>query len=78
MVHGLPLCHLARQLARSTRLPGGRMGYTVIIENGRESGYVALCPTLPGCVSQGRTKREAIRNIKEAIEAYIEALLETG
>ena len=50
----------------------------MLIENGRESGYVALCPTLPGCVSQGRTKREAIRNIKEAIEAYIEALLEDG
>lgn len=54
------------------------MRYTVIIENGRESGYVALCPTLPGCVSQGLTKREAIKNIKEAIEAYIEALLEDG
>ena len=54
------------------------MHYTVIIESGRESGYVALCPTLPGCVSQGRTKREAIKNIKEAIEAYIEALLEDG
>ena len=52
------------------------MRYTVIIQNGRESGYVALCPTLPGCVSQGRTRREAIKNIKEAIEVYIEALLE--
>jgi predicted RNase H-like HicB family nuclease len=51
---------------------------TVIIESGRESGYVALCPSLPGCVSQGRTKREVIKNIKEAMEAYIEALLEDG
>ena len=54
------------------------MRYTVIIESGRESGYVALCPALPGCVSQGRTKRAALKNIREAIEAYVEALLEDG
>ena len=54
------------------------MRYTVIIESGRESGCVALCPALPGCVSQGRTKREALKNIREAIEAYVEALLEDG
>jgi antitoxin HicB len=52
--------------------------YTVIIESGRESGYVALCPALPGCLSQGRTKREVRRNIREAIEAYVESLLEDG
>ena len=54
------------------------MRYTVIIESGRESGYVALCPALPGCISQGRTKREVLRNIREAIEAYVESLLEDG
>ena len=54
------------------------MRYTVILESGRESGYVAICPALPGCVSQGRTKRDARKNVKEAIEAYIEALLEDG
>jgi predicted RNase H-like HicB family nuclease len=54
------------------------MRYTVILEQGRESGFVAVCPTLPGCVSQGRTKRDALRNIREAVEAYIEALLEDG
>jgi len=54
------------------------MRYTVIVESGRESGYVAICPALPGCVSQGRTKRETLKNIKEAIEIYIEALLEDG
>jgi predicted RNase H-like HicB family nuclease len=54
------------------------MRYTVIVEKGRESGYVAVCPALPGCVSQGRTKRETLKNIKEAIEVYIEALLEDG
>ncbi len=54
------------------------MRYTVIIEKGHESGYVAYCPALKGCASQGRTRREALKNIKEAIEAYIEALIEDG
>ncbi len=35
-------------------------------------------PTLPGCVSQGRTRRQALRHVKEAIEAYIESLPEDG
>ncbi|MFH1560500.1 MAG: type II toxin-antitoxin system HicB family antitoxin [Chloroflexota bacterium] len=54
------------------------MKYTVVIEQGQESGYVAHVPVLRGCVSQGQTKKEAIANIKEAMEAYIEALLEDG
>jgi predicted RNase H-like HicB family nuclease len=54
------------------------MKYTVILEKGRESGYVAHVPALRGCVSQGRTREIALSNIKEAIEAYIEALLEDG
>ena len=52
------------------------MKYTVILEKGRESGYVAQVPALRGCVSQGATKQEAIANVKEAIEAYLEALAE--
>ena len=54
------------------------MKYTVIIEQGRESGYVTYCPALKGCVSQGGTREEALKNIKEAMEAYIEAFLEDG
>jgi len=42
-----------------------------------EDGYwIAECPSLPGCNSQGKTKQEAITNIKEAIELYIEVLPE--
>ena len=52
------------------------MKYTVIIEAGRESGYVVQVPALRGCVSQGETREEALINVKEAIEAYIEALQE--
>ena len=54
------------------------MKYTIIIEKGRESGYVAYAPALKGCVSQGDTREEAISNIKEAMEAYVEALLQDG
>jgi predicted RNase H-like HicB family nuclease len=54
------------------------MKYTVVLRPGNESGYVATVPVLPGCVSQGRTKRMALKNVKEAIAVYIEALLEDG
>ena len=54
------------------------MKYTVIIEKGHESGYVAYCPALKGCVSQGADKEEAMANIREAIEAYVEVLVEDG
>ncbi len=52
------------------------MQYTVIVEKGRESGLVAYCPARKGCVSQGADKEETLSNIKEAIEAYIEVLVE--
>ena len=54
------------------------MKYTVLIRAGNESGYVATVPALPGCVSQGQTRRQVLRNAKEAIEAYIQSLLEDG
>lgn len=48
----------------------------VIIYRGEDNFWVAECPSLPGCISQGKTKEEAILNIKEAIESYITALQE--
>jgi len=39
---------------------------------------VATVPALPGCVSQGRTRRQTLSNIKEAVSVYIEALVEDG
>jgi predicted RNase H-like HicB family nuclease len=43
----------------------------------REDGYwVAECPSLPGCISQGKTREEAIANIREAIQGYIAVLEE--
>ncbi len=54
------------------------MRYTVILERDPSGMLVALVPALRGCVSQGRTNREAIRNVKEAIALYIETLIENG
>lgn len=50
----------------------------VIIHPGEDGYWVAECPSLPGCISQGRSKEEAIANIKEAIQGYIAALEEDG
>ncbi len=50
----------------------------VIIYHGEDGFWIAECPSLPGCVSQGKTKQAAINNIKEAIEGYIAALKEDG
>ncbi len=46
----------------------------VIIYPGEDGYFVAECPSLPGCVSQGVTKEDAVNNIKEAIRGYIAAL----
>ncbi|HUT34318.1 MAG TPA: type II toxin-antitoxin system HicB family antitoxin [Planctomycetota bacterium] len=48
----------------------------VILHPGEDGYWVAECPSLPGCISKGETKGEAVANIKEAIEGYIAALEE--
>ena len=50
----------------------------VIIYPGEDEFWVAECPSLPGCVSQGKTREEAITNIRDAIEGYVAALKEDG
>jgi predicted RNase H-like HicB family nuclease len=52
--------------------------YTVILEKEPEGGYHAFCPILKGCHSQGDTFEEAIANITEAVELYIESLIADG
>jgi predicted RNase H-like HicB family nuclease len=49
-----------------------------IIYPGEDDYWVAECPSLPGCISQGETKEQAIQNIREAVDAYIAALEEDG
>jgi predicted RNase H-like HicB family nuclease len=48
----------------------------VVIYPGEDGYWVVECPSLPGCISQGKTKEEAIENIREAIRGYIAALEE--
>ena len=50
----------------------------VIIYPGEDGYWVAECPSLPGCISQGSSREEAIANIREAIGAYIDTLQEDG
>ena len=50
----------------------------VLIYPGEDGYWVVEVPSLPGCVSQGKTRDEALANIKEAIDVYIEALEEDG
>jgi predicted RNase H-like HicB family nuclease len=48
----------------------------VVLYPGEDDFWVAECPSLPGCISQGKTKEEAITNIREAIKGYVLALEE--
>ncbi len=48
--------------------------FEVFLEPAEEGGYTVLCPALPGCISEGDTREEALLNIKDAIEAYLETL----
>ena len=57
---------------------GGKTMRQVIIYPGEDGYWVAECPSLPGCISQGKTKQEAVANIKEAIEGYVLSLEEDG
>lgn len=50
----------------------------VLIYPGEDGYWVVECPSLPGCISQGRTRQEAVANIKEAIALYIETLEDDG
>jgi predicted RNase H-like HicB family nuclease len=50
------------------------MKYRVILEQDEDGVFVAEVPALPGCISQGATRAEALTNIQEAVEAYLESL----
>lgn len=50
------------------------MKYRVLIEEDEDGVFVAEVPALPGCVSQGDTRAEALQNVREAIEGYLESL----
>jgi predicted RNase H-like HicB family nuclease len=48
------------------------MKLTIVLEPSVEGGFTVYVPVLPGCISEGETRDEALRNIREAIELYLE------
>jgi len=54
------------------------MKFLITLEEDEDGFIVAECPSLPGCVSQGRTREEALANIEEAIKGYIASLRKHG
>ncbi|MCK4394638.1 type II toxin-antitoxin system HicB family antitoxin [Candidatus Bipolaricaulota bacterium] len=52
--------------------------FTVVVEQDEDGVYIASCPTLQGCYSQGDTYKEAVENLKDAIHLHIEARREVG
>ena len=54
------------------------LSYSVFYAQAVEGGYVAFVPSLPGCHTQGETLEEAERNVKEAVELYLDSLLAHG
>ncbi|MFQ3583131.1 MAG: type II toxin-antitoxin system HicB family antitoxin [Chloracidobacterium sp.] len=50
------------------------MKIKVYLEPSEEGGYTVIVPSLPGCISEGNTKEEALKNIREAIELYLESV----
>jgi predicted RNase H-like HicB family nuclease len=54
------------------------MKFTITITRDEDGMYIAECPSIPGCVSQGKTEQEAERNIQEAIKECLEVRAEQG
>ena len=54
------------------------MKIRVFIEQDEEGRFVATCPALPGCISEGDTREEALANIQDAIAGYVESLRKHG
>ena len=54
------------------------MDIKIILEKDEDGYIIATVPSLPGCISQGKTEREAMKNIKEAIELHVKSLAEDG
>lgn len=59
-----------------TKMKGKQPMREVVLYPGEDGFWIVECPSLPGCISQGKSREEAVANIKEAIEGYIEALCE--
>ena len=77
--NGPPLRSGSWPTRRRRPAPGrDRMKYRVLIEQDEDGAYVAEVPSLPGCITQGATRDEALSNVREAIRAYLASLEEHG
>jgi len=54
------------------------MKWKIELEKDEDGWYVATCPSLPGCISQGKTEKQAVKNMKEAIHLHISTFAEDG
>ena len=54
------------------------MKFVVTVDRDEDGAFVAECPAIPGCVSQGKTEREALKNIEDAIRGCLEVRAEKG
>ena len=54
------------------------MKFHVVLEKQSEGGFIAYVPELPGCHTQGETRSEALKNIREARDLYLEILMSKG
>jgi predicted RNase H-like HicB family nuclease len=54
------------------------MKFSVVLDRDEDGVWVVECPAIPGCVSQGSTREEALKNIEEAIQLYLEVRAEYG
>jgi len=50
------------------------MRYRILIDQDEDGVFVAECPALPGCISQGKNRNEALQNIQDAVKGYLESL----
>ena len=50
------------------------MRYRILIEQDEDGVFVAECPSLPGCIYQGKIRKESLENIRDAIKGYLESL----
>jgi len=71
-------CRFSFARFANTKQERSKHGFTVIFEKEDEGGYHVFCPTLPVCHTQSETLEEGIENIREAIEVYIESLVQDG
>ena len=65
-------------MRETTDIDGKTLKLVVLFEADEDGWVVASCPTLPGCHSQGRTKVEALDNVREAVRGYVASMREHG